>query len=74
MVTVSFSLDEETVKGIDSLAKRAKVSRSDIVRSMYSRIRLEKTIEEMEAKAAPILKRLGLETEDDVANYSKPKT
>ena len=74
MVTVSFSLDEDTVKGLDSLAKQSKVSRSVIVRSMYSRIRLEKTIEEMEAQAAPLLKRLGLETEDDIANYSKSKT
>jgi predicted transcriptional regulator len=71
MVTVSFSLDDDTVKGIESLASQSKVSRSDIVRTMYSRIRLEKTIEEMEAKAAPVLKRLGLETEDDIANYFK---
>ena len=73
-MTVSFSLDEETVSGIDQLAKQARVSRSDIVRTMYSRIHLEKTIEEMEAKATPLLKRLGLETEDDIARYAKSKT
>lgn len=73
MITVSFSLDEDTVKGIDELAKQSKVSRSDIVRSMYARIRLEKTIEEMDAQAAPLLKRLGLDTEDDIANYAKTK-
>jgi len=74
MVTVSFSLDEDTVKGIDNLAKQSKLSRSDVVRSMYARMRLEKTLEEMEAQAAPLLKKLGLETEDDIANYSKSKT
>jgi predicted DNA-binding protein len=73
MKTVSFSLDEETIEGIEALAKKAKLSRSDIVRSMYARMQLEKTFEEMEAQAAPLLKRLGLETEDDVVTYSKSK-
>ena len=73
MKTVSFSLDEETVQGIEALAKQAKLSRSDIVRSMYARMRLEKTLEEMQSQAAPLLKKLGLETEDDIAAYSKSK-
>jgi hypothetical protein len=73
MKTVSFSLDEETAQGIEALAKQTKSSRSDVVRSMYARMRLEKTLEEMQAQAAPLLKRLGLETEDDVAAYAKSK-
>jgi len=73
MKTVSFSLDEETAQGIEALAKQSKLSRSDIVRSMYARMRLEKTLEEMQAQAAPLLKKLGLETEDDVATYIKSK-
>jgi predicted DNA-binding protein len=74
MKTVSFSLDEETEQGIENLAKQAKMSRSDIVRSMYARMRLEKTLEEMQAQAAPLLKKLGLETEDDIASYGTSKT
>ena len=73
MKTVSFSLDEETAQGIEELAKQSKLSKSDIVRTMYSRIRLEKTFEEMQEQAAPLLKRLGLESEDDIAAYSKSK-
>lgn len=73
MKTVSFSLDEETVQGIETLAKQAKLSRSDIVRSMYSRMRLEKTLEEIQAQAAPLLRKLGLETEDEIAAYVKTK-
>jgi Arc/MetJ-type ribon-helix-helix transcriptional regulator len=73
MKTVSFSLDEETEQGIRTLAKKAKMSRSDVVRSMYARMQLEKTLEEMQAKANPLLEKLGLETEDDVANYIKAK-
>jgi hypothetical protein len=71
MKTVSYSLDEETARGIEELARLSKLSKSDIVRSMYSRIRLEKTFEDMQTQSAPLLQKLGLETEDDVANYSK---
>jgi hypothetical protein len=74
MKTVSFSLDEETADGIESLAKQAKVSKSDIVRSMYARMRLEKSLEELQAKATPLLEKLGLYTEDDIAAYAKSKT
>jgi metal-responsive CopG/Arc/MetJ family transcriptional regulator len=74
MKTVSYSLDEETAKGIDSIAKKAKLSRSDVVRTMYARMQLEQTFEEMEAQASQLLKKLGLETEDDVAAYAKSKT
>jgi metal-responsive CopG/Arc/MetJ family transcriptional regulator len=71
MKTVSFSLDEETVEGIEALAKRSKVSRSDIVRSLYTRMRLEKSLEELQTKATPLLQKLGLYTEDDIAAYAK---
>jgi len=73
MKTVSFSLDEETERGIAALANQAKMSRSDVVRSMYSRFRLEKTLEELEGQAAPLLAKLGLETEDDIARYANSK-
>lgn len=74
MRTVSFSLDEETVEGIEALAKQSKLSKSDVIRSMYARMRLENSLEEMQAKAAPILEKLGLNTEDDIAAYAKSKT
>lgn len=74
MRTVSYSLDEETVAGIEALAKYSKVSRSDIVRSLYARIRLEKSLEELQVIATPMLEKLGLHTEDDIAAYAKSKT
>jgi hypothetical protein len=73
MRTVSFSLVEETVEGIDALAKASKISKSDVVRSLYARMRLEKSLEELQAKAAPVLEKLGLVSEDDIAAYSKSK-
>lgn len=74
MRTVSFSLDEETVKGIESLAKQFKLSKSDVIRSMYARMRLERSLEDLQAKATPVLEKLGLHTEDDIAAYAKSKT
>lgn len=73
MRTVSFSLDDETAEGIEMLAKQSKVSKSDIVRSMYARMRLEKSLEELQSKATPLLEKLGLHTEDDIAAYAKSK-
>ena len=74
MKTVSYSLDEETAEGIEALAKQSKVSRSDIVRSLYARVRLENSLEELQTKAAPLLQKLELYTEDDIAAYAKSKT
>lgn len=74
MRTVSFSLDEETAEGIEMLAKQSKISKSDVVRSLYARMRLEKSLEELQSKATPLLEKLGLHTEDDIAAYAKSKT
>ncbi len=74
MKTVSYSLDDETAAGIKDIAKRSKMSSSDVVRSMYSRMHLENTLQEMQAKSASLLEKLSLNTEDDVANYAKSKT
>lgn len=74
MRTVSYSLDEETAEGIEALAKQSKMSKSDVVRSLYARMRLEKSLEELQAKATPLLEKLGLYTEDDIAAYAKSKT
>jgi hypothetical protein len=73
MKTVSFSLDEETENGIAALAKQSKLSRSDVVRSMYTRMQLENTFEEMQAQAELLLIKLELETEADIAAYSRIK-
>ena len=74
MKTVSYSLDDETAAGIKDLAKKSKMSSSDVVRSMYTRMHLDNTLQEMQSQAIPLLEKLGLNTEDDVANYAKSKT
>lgn len=74
MKTVSFSLDDETLEGIKALAKKSKMSSSDVVRSMYARMHLDNTLEEMQVQATPLLEKLGLTSEDDIAAYAKSKT
>jgi hypothetical protein len=74
MKTVSYSLDDETAAGIKDIAKKSKMSSSDVVRSMYTRMHLDNTLQEMQSQAIPLLEKLGLNTEDDVANYAKSKT
>lgn len=73
MKTVSYSLDDETAAGIRDIATKSKMSSSDVVRSMYTRMHLDNTLQEMQAQATALLEKLGLNTEDDVANYAKSK-
>jgi len=73
MKTVSYSLDEETANGIKMLAEKSKMSSSDIVRSMYTRMHLDNTFDEMELRVAPLLEKLGLNSEDEIAVYAKSK-
>jgi predicted transcriptional regulator len=69
MITVSISLDEETKQDIDQMAKESGKSRSDIIRETFAYHRLEKTMAKLRMQAEPLLKELGLETEEDIAAY-----
>lgn len=71
MTTISISLDEKTKQDIDRLAKEARTSRSDIVREVFARYRLKQTMHKIQTEAKPILEKLGLETEEDIAKYVK---
>ncbi|HLB66616.1 MAG TPA: ribbon-helix-helix protein, CopG family [Candidatus Saccharimonadales bacterium] len=69
MTTISISLDEETKQDIDRMAKAAKVSRSDIVRNMFTLYRLDKSLEKLQDAAAPKLRALEIETEQELYDY-----
>jgi predicted transcriptional regulator len=71
MTTVSISLDEKTKQDIDRLAKEMRKSRSDVIRELFAYRRLERSMDRLQAEAAPILEKLGLETEEDIARYVK---
>ena len=74
MKTVSYSLDDETAAGIKDIARKSKMSSSDVVRSMYARMHLDNTLQDMQTQSVSLLEKLGLNTEDDVANYAKSKS
>lgn len=74
MKTVSYSLDDETAAGIKDLAKKSKMSSSDVVRSMYARMHLYNTLQEMQVEAITLLEKLGLNSEEDVVKYAKSNT
>jgi hypothetical protein len=74
MKIVCYLLDDETAAGIKDIAKKSKMSSSDVVRSMYTRMHLDNTLQDMQYQSASFLEKLGLYTEDDVANYAKSKT
>lgn len=67
--TVSFSLDKATKDGIDLLARKSKKSRSDVVREMFAHYRLEQAMHALETEAKPILRKLDIDSEDDLADY-----
>lgn len=71
MTTISISIDKETKREIDRLAKEMRTSRSEVIRELFAYRRLERSMQRLQAQAAPILEKLGLETEEDIAAYAK---
>lgn len=70
MTTISISLDERSKKQLDQIAEKTNRSRSDVVRDMVAWYELKLATDAMQQKAAPLLRRLGLETDDQIAEYA----
>lgn len=70
MTTISISLDDKSKERLDKIAKRTNRSRSDVVRDMVAWYELKATADTMQQKAAPLLRRLGLETDEQIAEYA----
>jgi hypothetical protein len=69
MTTISFSVEDDIKKSFDRWAKRARKSKSDILRDMVRTYEFEETLGEMQQRAAPMLKKLGIETENQLYEY-----
>jgi hypothetical protein len=69
MSTISFSVEDNIKKSFDRWAKRAKKSKSDIFRDMVRSYEFNERLDEIQQKAAPVLKRLGIETEEQLYEY-----
>jgi metal-responsive CopG/Arc/MetJ family transcriptional regulator len=70
MTTISLSLDERSKRQLDEMAQKSSRSRSDVVRDMVSWYNLKEAADAMQQKAAPLLRRLGLETDEQIAEYA----
>jgi predicted transcriptional regulator len=70
MTTVSISLDDQSKEQLDQIAQRTNRSRSDVVRDMVAWYGLKATTDAMQQKSAPLLRRLGLETDEQIAAYA----
>lgn len=68
-VTVSFSLDEETKKNIDQIAKRAKKSRSDVLRDMARSYQMREDWKSIQNYAQTKARELNLQTEDGIEKF-----
>ncbi len=69
LVTVNFSVDRKVQEQLDEQAAKEGRSKSDIFREMYRLYRLDKALDAVYAQVGPLVKRLGLETDDDIARY-----
>ncbi len=70
MTTISISLDDESKEQLDRIAQKTSRSRSDVVRDMVAWYRLKETTDTMHQNALPLLRQLGLETDDQIATYA----
>jgi metal-responsive CopG/Arc/MetJ family transcriptional regulator len=70
MTTISISLDDQSKEQLDKIAQRTNRSRSDVVRDMVAWYELKATTDAMQQKASPLLRRLGLETDEQIAIYA----
>ena len=70
MTTISISLDNRSKLLLDQITKQTNRSRSDVVRDMVAWYQLRLTADAMQQQAAPLLRRLGLETDEQIAEYA----
>jgi metal-responsive CopG/Arc/MetJ family transcriptional regulator len=69
MTTISFSVEDDIKKRFDKWATRDKKSKSDVFRDMVKTYEFNEDMDKIQQAAAPVLKSLGIETEDQLYEY-----
>ena len=69
MTTVSFSVEEEIKRDIDRWAKRARKSKSDILRDMAAVYGFNEQLEKFTTKTEKTLAKLGIASEEELYEY-----
>jgi metal-responsive CopG/Arc/MetJ family transcriptional regulator len=69
MTTISFSVEDDVKKRFDRWAKRDRKSKSKVFRDMVKTYEFNEVMDDIQQSAAPILKELGIETEEQLYEY-----
>ena len=69
MTTISFSVEDSIKKSFDKWARNAKKSKSDVFRDMVRTYEFNEIFDGIQQKAAPVLNKLGIETEEQLYDY-----
>jgi Ribbon-helix-helix protein, copG family len=69
MTTISFSVEDDIKISFDKWAKRARKSKSDILRDMVRTYEFTEAFEAIQRKSAPMFEELGIQTEDQLYDY-----
>lgn len=69
MTTISFSVEDELKRSFNKWAKKAHKSKSDILRDVVRTYEFNEALDTIQEESVPILKELGIETEDDLYEY-----
>ncbi|MHB8483793.1 MAG: ribbon-helix-helix domain-containing protein [Nitrospiria bacterium] len=69
METMSFSVNKETKKQIEKIAKEEGISKSDLFREVFAMYQFNKALDYFQKLAKNRILKLGLETEEDFEKY-----
>lgn len=69
MSTISFSVDQETKRELESIAKTEKKSKSVIFRELFAIYKFNKELDYLQKVSRDRVLKLGLQTEDDFERY-----
>lgn len=69
METISFSVDIETKKEIEKIAKEEKKSKSDVFRQIFIAYRFNKVLTDMQKGLRKIALKNNIQTDDDVERF-----
>lgn len=69
METISFSVDIETKKEIEKIAKEEKKSKSDVFRQIFIAYRFNKVLTDMQKSLCKIALKNNIQTDDDVERF-----
>lgn len=69
METISFSVDKDIKKEIETISKEEKKSKSDVFRQIFLTYRFNRALDKIQKEGRKIALKNGIETDDDVERF-----